>query len=147
MIVRSCRDNDCAKTLLLVARRATCVVERTVFGHYFSKVEGTVHIHVTHMKRGHSHVGVTHMWKGHSCVGVTHMWRGHSHVGVIHVWREQSHVGVTRMWRRHSPFFIFMQFSGKFSQIIGWRPFEVDTPSGKSWIRHRKQHSNVTRAH
>ena len=35
-------------------------------------------------------------------------------------------------------FFIFMQFSGKIGQIIGWRPpFGVSAPSsGKSWIRH-----------
>ena len=30
--------------------------------------------------------------------------------------------------------FIFMQFLGKISQIIGWR-----TPSGKSWIRYQVQ--------
>ena len=35
-------------------------------------------------------------------------------------------------------FFIFMQFSGKIGQIIGWcPPFGVSAPSsGKSWIRH-----------
>ena len=35
-------------------------------------------------------------------------------------------------------FFIFMQFSGKIGQTIGWRPpFGVCAPSlGKSWIRH-----------
>ena len=35
-------------------------------------------------------------------------------------------------------FFIFMQFSGKIGQIIGWRPpFGISAPSsGKSWIRH-----------
>ena len=36
-------------------------------------------------------------------------------------------------------FFIFMQFSGKIGQIIGWHPppFGVSAPSsGKSWIRH-----------
>ena len=34
--------------------------------------------------------------------------------------------------------FIFMQFSGKIGQIIGWcPPFGVSAPSsGKSWIRH-----------
>ena len=33
----------------------------------------------------------------------------------------------------------FMQISGNFGRIIGWRPhppFEVGTPSGKSFIRH-----------
>ena len=37
-------------------------------------------------------------------------------------------------------FFIFMQFSGKIDQIIGWRPPSgVSAPSsGKSWIRHCK---------
>ena len=37
-------------------------------------------------------------------------------------------------------FFIFMQFSAKIGQIIGWRPpppFGVSAPSSeKSWIRH-----------
>ena len=35
-------------------------------------------------------------------------------------------------------FFIFMQFSGKIGQIIGWcPPFGVSAPfSGKSWIHH-----------
>ena len=35
-------------------------------------------------------------------------------------------------------FFIFMQFSGKIGQIIGWRPPSgLGAPSsGKSWIRH-----------
>ena len=32
--------------LLLVARRATYVVDGRFFGHFFWKVEGTVHIHV-----------------------------------------------------------------------------------------------------
>ena len=38
---------------------------------------------------------------------------------------------------RAQSFFIFMQFSGKIGQIIGWRPpTGVGTPpSGKSWIR------------
>ena len=33
-------------------------------------------------------------------------------------------------------FFIFMQFSRKIRQIIGWRSPWVGTPSGKSWSRH-----------
>ena len=34
-------------------------------------------------------------------------------------------------------FFMFMQFSVKFGQIIGWRPpFWVGASSGKSWIHH-----------
>ena len=38
--------------------------------------------------------------------------------------------------------FIFMQFSGKIGQIIGWRPpRELAPPSGKSWIHHCLTHS------
>ena len=43
-------------------------------------------------------------------------------------------------------FFIFMQFSEKNGQIIGWRPpFGVGAPpSGKSWIRHWGRFKNLT---
>ena len=44
----------CCSDFLLVARRATYVVDRRFFGHYFWNVEGTVRIHVN------SHVA--HMW-------------------------------------------------------------------------------------
>ena len=35
---------------LLVAHRATYVVDGQFFGHFFWKVEGTVHIHMSHVQ-------------------------------------------------------------------------------------------------
>ena len=36
-------------------------------------------------------------------------------------------------------FLIFMQFSGEFGQITGWRPLGFSDPHGKSWIRRCRQ--------
>ena len=50
-IVRICRMLDATATMtLLVARRATYVVDGRFFGHIFWKVVGTVCIHVSHVQ-------------------------------------------------------------------------------------------------
>ena len=42
-------ENNFDDQSLLVARRATYVVDGRFFGHFFWKVEGTVRIHVSHI--------------------------------------------------------------------------------------------------
>ena len=84
-----------------------------------------MHTHVSHVQLpytvewwGHSRLGVTdmcgrdiHMWELLTCVRDIHMCSGGSKGGCEGRAPPLAH-----------NFFIFMQFSGKIDQIIGWRP-------------------------